>query len=141
MLRCRLPWRWISLVLGCVVAVGCTDSGRRGITGTVTFDGAPLESGTINFVPLPGTASPTAGAPIENGEFEVPSEGGTLAGRFQVVITASRRTGRTMSDPRGGEPIDVKVQFIPHRYNQASELEVEVSDEDENVFEFALVSE
>ena len=64
-----------------------------------------------------------------------------MVGKFQVVITASRRTGRTMPDPRRGEPIDEKVQFIPHRYNQASELEVEVSDEDENVFEFALVSE
>ena len=128
-------------LFGCLITIGCAETNRQEISGTVTFGGVPLESGTINFVPLQGTQSPTAGAAIDNGAFEIPAEGGTMTGKFKVVITASRSTGQTMPDPRGGEPIDVKVQFIPARYNQASELEVEVKDSGENLFEFALESE
>ena len=131
----------LTLSVFCCVLVGCGKSDRQGIVGTVLIDGGPLEKGSINFFPLPGTESPTAGAAIENGDFQVPDEGGTFTGRFRVEITAKRPTGRKIPDPRTQQLIEEYEQFIPKRYNQESELNIEVSGTGENRFDFSLVSQ
>jgi hypothetical protein len=104
----------------------------------VAVDGAPLPEGTISFTPLPGTASPTAGAPIKDGEFSVPQDKGLRAGSFRVEIRAIRPTGKTKYDDVSGGVITLKEQYIAPRYNTNSELVAEIVAGEHNRLEFKL---
>src|SRR5687767_4430562 len=68
------------------VVIGCGSSdGRRAVSGTVTFQGKPLDRGTIDFY---RTGEPTvaAGTLISDGRYEIPAEKGLLPGKYLVKI-------------------------------------------------------
>ena len=133
---------FICLAMSSLVG-GCHDSnsGRMTLRGTVTLDGQPLEKAVIGFFPLPGTNSPTAGADVVDGQFEVPAHVSVFPGRFRVTVTASRLTGRKISDPRWNKMMEEQEQYLPARYNEQSELEIEVGGENGRApLEFELVS-
>jgi hypothetical protein len=111
---------------------------RLAVEGTVTFDGAPIPDGKISFTPLPGTSSPTAGATIRDGEFQVPRDKGLRPGKFRVEIRAVRETGKTMRDDLSGETIAKKESYIPKRYNDASTLVAEIKSDEPSRLEFTL---
>jgi len=129
--RCRTA----ILLLGCTVLAGCGSSGRVTATGMVTFDGQPVETGTIVFQPLDRAAAPE-GAPISGGRYTVECP----PGRQRVQIRGTRpvdesRVPRTM--PRLGTA-PVREDYIPAAYNTESTLEVEVVAGGSNVFDFKL---
>ena len=132
--------RFVLLSLLAVILAGCGDSGRQSLQGTVTLDGQPLEAGYIRFRPEPGSSSPTAGGEIAGGRFSIGRQGGTMAGRFRVEITASRPVGRTFVDIETGEKVQDVEQYLPARYNSQTELEVEVAPGGGNTFQFDLHS-
>jgi hypothetical protein len=121
-------------------ACGCGHRGRAAVEGTVTLDGRPLDQGGIVFSPLSGTAGPTAGAQILDGNFAITRSGGTFPGKFRVEITSARPTGRKVAGRTGSGLIDELAQCLPARYNRDSELRAEVTDSGPNHFEFALKS-
>ena len=130
------------LLLGatCAVALtGCGGHDREPVHGTVTIDGQPLAEGQIVFTPKPGTASPTAGAMIKDGSYKVSTTNEKFVGAFRVEITASRPDGRTVKGPRG-ETIEGMSNYIPARFNTASELSAEVTASGPNQFNFPLQS-
>ena len=110
------------------------------VEGTVTLDGRPLEQGAIQFNPISGTTSPTAGAEVVNGKYAIAAAGGPLAGKFTVQITAVGQTGRKIRDLRTNEMVDEYGECLPARYNSQSELTATVSEEGPNRFDFALKS-
>ncbi|MBN2296813.1 MAG: hypothetical protein JXM70_30590 [Pirellulales bacterium] len=128
------------MTLTAVFLVGCGGPGRQAIEGTVTLDGQPLQEGYVRLQPQPGTSSPAAGAPIEDGVFSIASERGIFAGKFFVEITAMRPSGRMLTDPETGQPYQEKVQVLSERYNKATELTVEVVEGESNTFVFELDS-
>ena len=73
--------------------VGGTDDGlgkRFPVSGTVTYNGKPLEKGTISFVPDDPKGVGATGA-IENGSYTLSTGGnsdGARAGKYKVTITA-----------------------------------------------------
>lgn len=78
-----------SLLTAVALVVGCGDNrGRVPVTGTVLFDGKPLESGIIRF----GGDQGVAGAgQIVNGSFslsETGSQTGVLPGTYEVMIAS-----------------------------------------------------
>ena len=79
------------LILGLLVALvlGCGDNrGRVPVSGTVLFDGKPLESGTVRFGGDQGAAGV---GPIVNGAFslnESGSQSGVLPGKYDVFIAS-----------------------------------------------------
>lgn len=120
---------------------GCGNSaGRQALQGSVTLDNAPLEQGTVRFIPVQGTNGPSAGGEIKKGEFSIAADKGVLCGSFRVEITASRKTGQKVRDRFTGEMTELNTQFLPPRYNSNSELTAEVKNGGENRFEFALHS-
>ena len=138
----RYTGRPAVLVFGLLILLGCSQStGRQSLDGAVEFDGAPLAEGSIVFLPQPGTKSPTCGGTISQGRFSILPAGGAACGTFRVEITAIRKTGKKVTDPKEGKLVDELEQFIPTRYNQQSELTATVSEEGPNRFEFALKSE
>jgi hypothetical protein len=122
------------------ISLGCGHGGRMSVEGTVTLDGRPLEKGSIQFSPLPGTKGPTAGGDIVNGKFNILPVGGPFAGKFTVQINAVGLTGRKILDPRSNTMVDEYAQCLPARYNSQSELQAEVTANGPNRFDFALTS-
>ncbi len=125
------------LLVHCLAFSGCISSDRVTSTGTVTFEGRPVENGLIIFRPLDGRAAP-AGAVITKGHFVV--EGSP--GKHRVEIRGTRpvdpaKLPRTM--PRF-EGLTVHEDFIPPHYNATSMLEIEVASDGRNIFTFELKS-
>ena len=124
----RSRWFVALLLSGCFAALtGCGDSRRQAVEGTVSVHGEPVQSGQIEFRPLPGTSGPTAGSPIHDGKYRIRSKQGPFTGTFQVEIRAMRETGRMVEDFATGERFAARVQFLPPEYNENSELTVEVT--------------
>lgn len=115
-------------------AAGPRGPQRASLQGEVTFDGKPLESGVIVLVPTGGTQGPTAGGTLADGKFHITAAAGPVIGRYRVEIKATRKTDRAAAGPAGGgaDPfarkgaVEPTEQFIPSRYNTASELEVDI---------------
>ncbi len=128
----------VFVLVAALLATGCGDSRRNNVAGNVTVNGEPLEAGYIQFLPLENTASPTAGAEIHQGRYEIPATGGPFTGEFRVEITASRNTGRTTRDPDSGEVVNVTEQYLPHHYNQQSELRARIESGSPDSVDFNL---
>lgn len=61
--------QWLLIVAVLCALVGC-GSDKATVSGTVTWEGAPLERGFITFVPADVDSTPEGGT-IENGKFHV----------------------------------------------------------------------
>jgi len=108
--------------------IGCAAKGgdRVAAAGSVTCDGQPLQQGQVVFEPR--GAGRMAIGQIVDGRCTIAAEKGLSAGNYVVRITASRPTGgmaSTGSTP-GDELREAYEQFLPARYNEASELLLEV---------------
>ncbi|MCX7426872.1 MAG: hypothetical protein NTW96_14750 [Planctomycetia bacterium] len=112
---------------------GCGGNGRQKVVGAVTVDAAPLESGTINFRPAPGSKANSSGAGIQNGRFEVPADKGLMPGAYQVTIQGFRKTGRMVRDPQMGQIEEI----VPMQFNETGARSVTIV-EGKNEFEFTL---
>ena len=126
------------LVVAVSLSLGC--SGQSGdrleVTGEVTFAGNPLPNGSISFVSIDSGTS--AGASLEDGTFRIPLSRGPEPGSYRVEIVSYQGTGEMSEDPDTGEPAETLRQVVPGRYNEQSELVVQISSSDDNEFEFAL---
>jgi hypothetical protein len=88
-------------------------------------DGQPVEVGTISFRPTAGSGGKTAGAAINVGQFQLPSDHQLAPGSYSVAVQASKKSGRTFKDPMNGEDVNV---VIPLELSD-SPKEVELSNE------------
>ena len=118
------------LAVVCVV-VGCgSDTGQVSIRGAVSYDGHPIDAGTIVFTPMEVTKGPSTGGRIKDGRYDVPADKGpVVGGHYRVEITALRKTGKTMANTSAEGPLTVELseQFVPDRYNTHSTLRVVVT--------------
>lgn len=109
-----------------LLALGCGDSGRAPVSGTVMLDGKPLPEGSISFFPTDGNRGPSAGGVIQDGAFEIDARDGPILGKNRVEIRSNTRTGRKIVDPRMPTMQLDEILAIPKRYNSDSELVREV---------------
>jgi hypothetical protein len=116
--------------LALTLAPGCSpDGGRVGVSGNITLDGQPLESGSILLVPIEGTMSPSAGSDIADGEYEVPRAKGPKPGTFRVEIRSQRKSGRKVQAPppaAKGVLAEEWIEVVPAAYNRESKLRIEL---------------
>jgi hypothetical protein len=102
------------------------------VTGTVTFQGKPLDQGSIQFYPTEGQST-FSGSSIENGNYRLPPEFGLAPGNYTVRINSAE--GR--ASPDGLEVTDIKER-IPAKYNTETTLSAEVKDGGDNKFDFEI---
>jgi hypothetical protein len=129
-------------LLALALCLGCAREDRVAISGKVTLDGQPVEAGSISFVPIDGTQSPTAGAEIVDGDYEVAAAQGPRAGAFRVEIRSQRKTGRKIpvgSPAPPGTMADETVEAIPKQYNKQSKLRADLK-QGNNPLDFTLTS-
>ena len=71
----------IVLLAALLVAPGCGSGPEKAeVSGSVSFDGQLVESGTIELFPIDGTAGPATGSVIRAGKYEIDAARGPLVG-------------------------------------------------------------
>jgi|SRR5262245_11506916 len=126
---------WALLLAGCMG----DPLGREAVSGTVIFQGQPLDQGRIHFVPE--TKGPTeSGATIENGKFQIPRDSGLVPGRYKVsVFSYDQKGAKVPSEEIPGDPGNTQFkERIPKKYNAQTTLTAEVKKGESNTFEFKL---
>lgn len=112
------------LLAACLIvapfAVGCGPSGppMGEVSGTVTIDGQPAQTGSVAFFPTDGVSS-TAGGPITEGKYtaKVP------LGEAKVEIRVPREVGQKKLYNTPDSPVaSVFAETLPPKYNDQSEL-------------------
>ena len=137
--------RWIFhhftlLATGSIALCGCFGSGddidRVVVSGTVTYNGAPVDDGSIRFVPKYGTSAPVSGVAIVNGQYKIEMRGGVPVGTHRVEIRSFRKLEKQYPDqPDAMVPKD---QLLPDKYNVESELEREIPTGKSLTLDFSL---
>lgn len=125
-----------SVFLGLTFAgCGSTESGpeRVIVTGNVTFDGKPVSQGEIWFIPAAGREAPQAGAIIKEGQYRVENKGGVPIGVCQVKITADRPKEDVKIVADGGPEEIPTTQYLPARFNDKTELTIDIQSSSEPV--------
>ncbi|PQO31110.1 hypothetical protein C5Y96_12190 [Blastopirellula marina] len=112
-------------VTSAISLVGCTASEefpKYPVTGTITYAGKPIESGSIVFDPVDGIGPSSMGG-IENGEIKAEVTAGEKIVRISAVRTLEKKD-------QYGEAIT--ESYIPDKYNGASKLRETISADGEN---------
>jgi len=135
-----------------LLAAGC-GSGHVPLTGDVSYDGTPIDDGTITFVPTSGGSSDAnkASCHIENGKYKFEKDRGPAPGKYKVEITWMQKGGKRMAsgDPDvPGRPapapppaavakkgpadpdivrLDDRTQVLPAKFNTQTTLTADVS--------------
>ena len=124
------------LVLLVVLSIGCgSDStvdnaawrGLPEVTGSVTLDGAPLSAVTVSFETTQDTFLVATTDAAGKFTLDIGDAGGSAIGKYAVRIHATAESDSTES------------QQVPARYNEKTELVVDILD-GKNNFDFRLES-
>jgi hypothetical protein len=126
--------------LALLVWTGCggpiDDLPRESVWGKVSFDGKPLATGAIQFLPDSGPGETQAGAMIRSGSYDIPRQEGPVPGTYRVVITSAVGAAALAGLP--GRELPPPKELIPAKYNTKSDLTAEVKKGGESHFDFDL---
>ncbi len=114
---------------------GCSSSDDAAVTGAVTLDGKPVETGAITFMPTDGKSRVT-GTQIKAGKYsaKVP------LGVQRVEIHAPKVVGHKKMYNAPDSPLEeITDEALPPKYHSQSELQLEVK-AGENQKDFSLTS-
>jgi hypothetical protein len=137
------------LAITVIAAAGCGGRQdalpREPISGTVSFNGAPLKSGTIQFAPDGTKEGIASGGLITDGGFQVARDDGPVPGKYRVLIfaegapqAAAKPEEGPVQEAKGDGKRAMGVGLIPMRYNLKTELTAEVAAGGPNSFTFDL---
>ncbi len=106
----------------CLGLAGCAES-EGTVTGTVTFDGHPIPSGSITFVKSDG-GSVRGGSVIRDGSFQTK----LLPGNYKIEVTAQKAGVKKKQKGFDGkdEEIELTEDMIPEWYNHKTELSEDI---------------
>ncbi|MES2794225.1 MAG: hypothetical protein V4719_31720 [Planctomycetota bacterium] len=124
-------------VLGCsLLIVGC--GGETGpktyvLSGKVTLDGKPLETGDITLRPV-GPTGQGAGGKIVNGSYSLRA----TPGEMKVEVSSMKYlSGQTSDNPAGvGGPLF--EELVPPKYNSDTKLSFNVAPKNDNKFDIDI---
>jgi hypothetical protein len=135
--------RWIVGFVCLLVVLGCGPKkdphGRESLRGQVTFQGQPLNAGTIEFLPPDPTKEFGTRSLIQNGKYQIPAEQGVKPGTYRVLITsAESNSSEEPVGPPGMKMPPLGKERIPAKYNRDSRVTVEVKENSDNTFDFVI---
>ncbi|MEO2045576.1 MAG: hypothetical protein ABGX16_03260 [Pirellulales bacterium] len=115
--------------LGILLLSGCSKGGPECVvvSGLVTYQGKPVESGEMRFFPIEGTVAPMTGSQIEGGRYQVKHHGGVQVGTHKIEILAfevkENKPSVGQGQSYGGPP---RHQYLPPKYNKNTELKLTI---------------
>jgi len=121
--------RLATVLVACagLMVAGCgpgNPQGRLAISGKVSFEGQPLDQGSIQFSSVDRTSGIVSGAVIHNGSYSIEAEKGLPPGKYRVRVFSGEGAG---PEEMPGESTEAPKERIPAQYNTESTLEIEVS--------------
>jgi hypothetical protein len=123
---------WHRVVGCCLLLAGCGGSAelpKVEISGHVTYNGKPVQSGEITFLPMDGTKSPPTAAVITNGEYRTATRGNIAVGKYRVEIREFRESKNANTGiPEPAPAMIPREQLLPARFNVDSTMELVVGD-------------
>ena len=143
-------YKWmVILAFVAFATVGCgsdNTGGKYAVSGTILFDGQPLEAGTISFAPEQERGR-SASAMFSAGCYHLGPDKGLTPGTYVVKIFAEATessqvspedlmTGRARDSNRPETP----QQTVPPEYNTKSVQVITVTAEGPNKFDFDINS-
>lgn len=114
----------LALALGCDRGKVANPRPAAEAEGAVTYDGQPVPSGIVSFIPLDGGTE--TGAAVLKGKYRVEPDAGLTAGKYRIEIRWGKPTGEKIKDAGYGVSPDVIAEGLPEKYNAQSILIVEV---------------
>lgn len=142
------PWciaRLLTLSLVSCSFLGCSEPDfppRYQVEGNVTIDGAPLQKGLISFIPLAPTAGPKVSGVVTHGKYFIEADSGPCQGKFLVKIETMPHEIEALAAGKApwaaAHQANEQRPTIAPKYNQKSQLQVEVLPSDENRFNFEV---
>ena len=133
-------WRILKLLIlvACLPLVGCGGDGAVKVQGSVSFDGKPIQNGSITFEPE-DRKGPSQGQAIANGSYTLDGPNKVPPGTKVVRIEAFGPSGKKTSiAPGSTQMVDAMHQYVPEKYNLKSELKKTVEPGKDNVIDFDL---
>ena len=122
-----------SFLLGC----GPDTDGRVPVSGTITLNDKPLESGTIQFAAVDGSL--LSGATITAGKYEVPAAQGLRPGTYTVRVSSVDEVATNEVAPGDSAAAEAKnKELIPAEFNVDSKVTAEIKDGSANTFDLAI---
>ena len=127
----------VAALLTTVALAGCADAPPAAVevSGSATYDGQPIASGIISFVPL-DSERPPGGAAITDGRYRLYPEVALRPGPYRVELRWARPTGEKREAGYGQSP-DVFAESLPAKYHADSVLRAELAP-GMNALDFAL---
>jgi len=125
---------------------GCGDGDgldRAAVSGQVTLDGAPLERGSIRFVPKDGDSRGAAWGEVAAGAYAIPAADGPVAGEYVVTITPAVETDGVEAGGQPelpGDPPPDAIDGPAVVYTSTAPLEATIAPGGPNTFDFGLTS-
>jgi len=130
------------ILTACGCGPGRDPHGRQAISGSVTFQGKPLDPGTIQFIPADPAKESGGGSLIREGRYQIPREQGLAPGTYRVVITSPEPNNTDLPiSPPGAPGIKMPplaLERIPPKFNRDSKVTVDVTEGGANSFDFNL---
>lgn len=135
-----------TVVMGAVLAMmfasGCGQgdaSGRQAISGTVTFQGKPLDHGTLQIISLDPGKQAISGGMIKDGKFSIAADKGLPPGKYRVRISSPEEGSAGAAPAMPGDPAPVAKERIPPEYSgPESKLEIEITKRGKNDFNLEI---
>ena len=128
---------WLAAALS-VVGCGARDGIERVVvSGSVTFDGQPVEKGQIRFIPVENTSGPITVEPVADGYYTTDDVGGVPVGVHRVEIRGFDPEVYANAPKGPGSP--AIPQLLPKKYNHESALKATLdSSKSEETLNFDL---
>lgn len=124
------------MAVSMICFIGCGPKGpkRVQISGTVTFDGEPVEQGMIKFESV-GDGEVSDGGTIENGQFTIE----VTTGQKKVHVKGTKVIGQYERDPQMNPGVMVdQLEDLPIPWNLTKDVTVEKKGQ---TFEIAFTTE
>ena len=112
-----------------LLSTGCGEPnplGRRAVHGVVTFQGKPVDYGSIQFLPDDPQHGVNSGAMIDGGKYQIKVSQGLPPGSYQVMISAPDRGKQEKFEGPPGDERSLAVERIPTKYNLKTTLKLDV---------------
>jgi len=139
-MRYLMPTSMVVLFVLMASLAGCSDArdphGRHALSGAVTFQGKPLDQGSIRFQALEDNGL-SAGALIQNGKYQIPREQGLPPGTYKVNVSSLEPTPPLTGAP-GENPAPPAKERLPEEYNLKTRQKVVIKDGQESRFDFDI---
>lgn len=114
--------------------------GRKAISGSVTINETPVESGNISFEPDGGGAVTSSGANITSGKYSIERQFGLPVGKYRVRIYIPKpgTGGKVDEEALPGEAVAPPEDMAPPDWNYNSKRTIDVTEDGPHVYDFDI---